>query len=392
MTKTGFSPQPSAKSPILPLTSVRIFAALYVVLLHCFYWTRGFDVTTWFGRFIRNGYTAVGFFFTLSGYILAHVYLDTDRPLNRRSFWTSRFARVYPLLFASLLLDVPRSLFVGIPHHSLPINLRGTVFGLITESMLLQSWSGLFRGLNAPSWSLSAEAFFYALFPLLAFRIWRHKAGKAILVFVLLWLAAMLVPTLATLRQPALFTEPAGGSLLQQAIELVPIFRIFEFLAGVALCAVQHSLVMRLAPTTRSRFGYAALTAAVLLFVIVIQFANRVPLLVMSDGFLIPIDGLAILGLTNLSGWLRMILSHKAFVTLGEASYAVYLLHLPLLFYFQYFLAMASAAEWIFYFSTVLGLSLASFFLLERPFRKAILAFAAVRPSITLNQEKVSPG
>jgi peptidoglycan/LPS O-acetylase OafA/YrhL len=388
----SLTPQPSTKPPILPLTSVRIFAALYVVLLHCTYWTGGYDVSTWFGRFVRNGYTAVGFFFTLSGYILAHVYLNTDRPFDRRSFWTSRFARAYPLLFASLLFDVPRNLFIGVPHHNAPANLVTTNVSLFTESLLLQSWSGIFRSLNAPSWSLSAEAFFYLLFPFLASWIWRHKAHRSLLAFIFLWLSAMLAPTLVTLWQPQLFTESTTGSLLQQSVELMPIFRLFEFFAGVALCSIQHSIVSKLALSARHHFGYVSVTAAVVLFSIVIQFANRIPMLVMSDGFLLPVYGFAILGLINLTGWLQTLLSHKTLVVLGEASYAVYLLHLPLLFYFQHFFPMQTATSWLLYLAAVLLLSVASLFLLERPARKAILARATIRPSLTLNQELVSTG
>ncbi len=172
----------------------------------------------------------------------------------------------------------------------------------------------------------------------------------------------------------------------------MPIFRIFEFLAGIALCAVQQSLICRLKPSAVKRFGYTALLASVLLFIFVIQFANHVPLLVMSDGFLLPVYGLAILGLVNLRGWLQTLLSHKILVTLGESSYAVYLLHAPLFSYFVHFHVMSTAASWALYLATVLSLSVASFFLLERPARKAILAFAAVRPPITLNQEMVSLG
>ena len=81
--------QPRISTPILPLTSVRFFAAFYVVLLHSVLWSNHVETSTWMGRFLRTGYTAVGFFFVLSGYILAYVYLDTDKPFNRRAFWTT---------------------------------------------------------------------------------------------------------------------------------------------------------------------------------------------------------------------------------------------------------------------------------------------------------------
>lgn len=377
------------KTPILPLTSVRIFAALYVVVLHCFLWSNHLYVTTWMGRFIRNGYTAVGFFFALSGFILAHVYLNTERPLNRRAFWTSRFARAYPLLFASLLLDVPRDFMIRMGLHG-PLNgLVRTCTALVGESLLLQSWLPIFTGLNAPSWSLSAEAFFYLLFPFTALWIWRRKGAASVGLFVVCWICAMTTPFVVTHLRPALFVE-VPTSVLQHNIEVMPIFRIFEFFAGISTCAFQQTLVARLTERQRSRFGWGALAVAGVLFYMVIQFSDRIPLLVMSDGLLLPVYGLTILGLVNVRGWLQRLLSQPPFVLLGEASYAVYLLHGPLFTYVAGVHAIDSPAMWIAYLGLVMTLSIMSFLWLERPARRKILAWAAIRPAVTLSQESVA--
>ena len=56
---------------IRPLTSLRFFAAMWVVLFH--YWPKldvGFTPTL-----VEKGYLGVELFFTLSGFILCHVYL-----------------------------------------------------------------------------------------------------------------------------------------------------------------------------------------------------------------------------------------------------------------------------------------------------------------------------
>ncbi len=366
---------PAPRAPILPLTSVRIFAALYVVLLHCFFWTQTLWTSNWLGRFIRNGYTAVGFFFTLSGFILAEVYLASGRTFDRRSFWTSRFARAYPLLFASLLLDFPRY-----------VRFRGLLHGLaslLSEALLLQSLSRHFRSLNAPSWSLSAEAFFYLLFPALAFVIWRFKRPKSLLLA--LWLCAMLIPFLVTLYHPDLFIEKPSSNL-QLSVELMPFFRIFEFLAGIALCALHHSVP----PATRTRIAWPCLISAAAFFFVAIQFANHIPLLVMSDGFLLPVYALTILGLVNVRGWLQQLLSRKSFVLLGESSYAVYLLHGPIFDYCTMLHPAKTTSFWASYPILVFGLSIASFLWLERPVRKLILARATIRPAITLQQESLA--
>jgi peptidoglycan/LPS O-acetylase OafA/YrhL len=326
----------------------------------------------------------------LSGFILAHVYLNTDRALDRRAFWTSRFARAYPLLFCSLLLDAPRDFMIRAALHG-PLNgLVRTGVALAGESLLLQSWLTIFQQINGPSWSLSAEAFFYLLFPFVAVWIWRVKRGLSAGLFLFFWICAMIVPFVVTMRRPGLFVE-VPTSVLQHNIEVMPIFRMFEFFAGIALCALQASTIAKLSPAQRSRVGLIALLMAVVLFCGVIQFSNSIPLLVMSDGVLLPVYGLTILGLMNVRGWLQQVFSHHLFVLLGEASYAVYLLHLPLFTYVARVHKIDSPVMWVIYFGLVMGLSIASFIWLERPVRRKILDWASVRPRVTLQQETVAP-
>jgi peptidoglycan/LPS O-acetylase OafA/YrhL len=74
-------------------------------------------------------------------------------------------ASFYPLHFLTLLLAVPFSLFAG----------KGIDAGqLVFAGGLMQAWilgGNVYFGMNAPSWSLSCEALFYAVFPFLAARL-----------------------------------------------------------------------------------------------------------------------------------------------------------------------------------------------------------------------------
>jgi Predicted acyltransferases len=382
--------QQRISTPILPLTSIRFFAAFYVVLLHSVLWSNHMETSTWAGRFLRTGYTAVGFFFVLSGYILAYVYLDTDRPFNRRAFWTSRFARIYPLLFVSLLLDAPNNFLSRLSTRGIGSAFLRSFAALLSECALLQSWDGHFRVINGPSWSLSAEAFFYFGFPFISFWIWRRKGFKALGLFLLFWGCALFTPLLVTMRDPRLFVE-VDSSRLQWAVELMPIFRIFEFLSGIALCSLQKELAEKLTSEKLHRLAHIFLVVACVLFAVAIEFANRIPLLVMSNGLLLPIEGLIILGLINIRGWFSSLLSHRYLVILGESSYAVYLLHSPIWTYFSRIHKIDTLPAWFFYVAVVIGASIASFFFIERPARKKILTLASIRPRILLKQEAATP-
>src|SRR3569832_1585964 len=83
-----------------PLTSMRFFAAMWVVLYH--YWPN-LDPHT--PALVSKGYLGVELFFVLSGFILCHVYLQGagEGRFKYGSFLWARLARVYPLHLATLL-------------------------------------------------------------------------------------------------------------------------------------------------------------------------------------------------------------------------------------------------------------------------------------------------
>ena len=117
-------------------------------------------------KLIHSGYFAVQVFFVLSGFVLARTYAHARwdrRSLGR--FFTARFARIYPVYFASLIVVSP---FI------IEMTKDGGVaaerrFGVLTDYLLvLQGWTAsLGVGWNTPAWSLSCEFFFYLCFPVL---------------------------------------------------------------------------------------------------------------------------------------------------------------------------------------------------------------------------------
>jgi peptidoglycan/LPS O-acetylase OafA/YrhL len=90
------------------------------------------------------------------------------------------------------------------------------------------------------------------------------------------------------------------------------------------------------------------------------EFANNIPLLVRSNGFLLPVFGLMILGLVNIHGSLSKLFSHKHLVTLGGASYAIYLLHMPLWLYFSRINPIDTLTVWALYMVIVLAAAISN--------------------------------
>jgi peptidoglycan/LPS O-acetylase OafA/YrhL len=101
----------------------------------------------------------VSFFFVLSGFILSHAYSELDVKHGLRSFFAARFSRLYPAhLFTALV-----AMFLFSPIGSAYDLIRSAVNLSMLQSMIpLLPWH---YSLNAVSWSISTEFFFYALFP-----------------------------------------------------------------------------------------------------------------------------------------------------------------------------------------------------------------------------------
>ena len=148
------------------LTSVRFFAALFVVLFHIHDDTP--LLTNLPTQFFLKGYLGVDIFFILSGFILTHVYLRQwqDRRFRYGQFMLNRFARVYPLHLVMTLAFV--ALYALSSRFGVLGNAQGMDWGALPFHLLaLHGWGFLgHHAWNFPSWSISSEFFAYLIFPL----------------------------------------------------------------------------------------------------------------------------------------------------------------------------------------------------------------------------------
>ncbi len=113
-------------------------------------------------------FQGVSFFFVLSGFILTIVYPTLPKH-QIKQFYLARFARIWPAHIAALIF------FLMLLHNKLPATISQLII-LITNITLIQGWIpdiDYYFSFNAPSWSISTEAFFYLCFPLLILR-WRQ--------------------------------------------------------------------------------------------------------------------------------------------------------------------------------------------------------------------------
>ncbi len=249
--------------------------------------------------------TLVDFFFVLSGFVLAHTYGTRIRSLRGYAdFLRKRFARVYPLHAATLALCV--GLYLVVRFAAVPMRDRSIIdmSALVPNLFLVQAWGFLDHpGLNEPAWSISAEAFVYLLFPLLMILAVRMRPVATIALAMLLAALIDAGRRMADLPPGEVATFDFG------MLRAVPMF-----LAGIAAQAFVESRPTKPLPWIAPH----ALFAAVLVLM-----ALQAPLAVID--LLYP--PLVVLIALAERGGRPTLLAAPGVVRLGEASFAIYMVH-----------------------------------------------------------------
>jgi peptidoglycan/LPS O-acetylase OafA/YrhL len=313
---------------IFALTGLRFFLAFWVVTYHLYGLTRGLPGLA--DKLAATGYLAVGFFFMLSGFVLAANYERTE-PWPTKSgvvFARARMARIYPVYLLGLVVAAPLQLLSS---HRLPLAAQIAGGGL--SLVLLQSWIPHFAlSWNGPGWSLSVEAFFYLLFPFIGYRLLRLTTKPAVLAGGLFWIASLIVPGIVVaLHVPALGTAvatmPAPDTDLANFVKFNPILRLPDFCIGILLARA----FQQLHGTSLMGRGYRLYAPAILLFGAWLYYADRFPYVLAHNSLLAPLNAAIILGLALGGSPLPQLLAWRPVVFLGGASYSLYILHVPII-------------------------------------------------------------
>src|SRR5437016_3929734 len=172
------------------LAGIRFLAALHVVLYHHRDDLFMAAVPGFARQVVNGGYVAVGLFFVLSGFILTYTYLgDQPDAIDFRPFWVARLARIYPVYLLSFVVGAPlyfRYSVATVTPLGDAIGMAAGALGTVLSMTL--AWSPatvrLVASWNLPAWSLSAEAFFYVLFPVIGLILIRRGTPALIALLV----------------------------------------------------------------------------------------------------------------------------------------------------------------------------------------------------------------
>lgn len=334
------------------LTSIRFFAAGIVLLFH---FGAGFlhriGMPSIVVQFFQNGYLGVSLFFVLSGFIISYAHqMDSFTPRTLANYGVSRIARIYPVYLLALSMALPL----------LPGSL--SPFGVASVLTMVQSWAPPEspRGFTwiMQAWTLSVEAFFYILFPLL-WSVVRKVSSKANIA-LMLGSAALIVGFGLSSVSPGVLTIPFIGD---HTPVWLPIFRMPEFLYGMSLCR----LLMDYPKLPAKLNNLISEVVVVVLMVLVLTLGTDVH----TKAIFTVLVGVLILIISNASGFLTRLLSNRVLLLLGGASYALYIIQGPM----RRICATIAPAPWDQFLNPIatIAVSVLIYIFYEQPIRKFVL-------------------
>jgi peptidoglycan/LPS O-acetylase OafA/YrhL len=309
------------------LNGLRFLAAMFVVVFHCAYKLENYErAPALVHKLVADGPAAVGFFFILSGFLLAtrHVRRSGLPTESAAEFYWARFIRLYPAYLVGFFLFLPFAIEKYLRHPTSG-DAEAGIFGAaaILYFLMLQAWTPLAQAWNGPSWSLSVEAFMYFIFPGVVGRLTRMNSVGTVLLSCMAWLT----PSVLTVF---FLNDAISEHTWRTYIGNNPLFWTPLFLIGI--CLAKFLPVWNdVADRNANLIGTGA-------FVMVILIATLAPAScteLLINGGMAPLLALVVISFTRSNGWLTRTIGGKVMNRLGQASYVIYIIQSPLWAYWQ---------------------------------------------------------
>jgi exopolysaccharide production protein ExoZ len=345
----------SSKKIINSIQFLRGFAALAVVIHHTGgYVKRYYEPHLLLGDFFSIGFAGVDLFFVISGFIIHFTSKNyLNNPAKLKDYLSKRFVRVYPIYWiVTTLLFTLGWLITNVLHKNVfSIGYPHTIIAYLQTYSLFP----LHFAINPVTWTLSYEIFFYVVFALLII------SKRLIIIPVLILFVSFY----------NIFIHQSGSELTYfnfifsgYNFEFVLGCLIFQFYEKVQLSKALSLILLTIAIGIIIYFGYEVSD---------VDSFQRVLTFGLPSGFIL----LALLNLEK-DG---IISFPKIFLMLGDASYALYLIHFPMMLLMNKIPQMLgykfTATQEINYsYLIIISIVITSFFVhkwIEKPIAKFIL-------------------
>ena len=337
------------------IDGLRAIAVMAVVLYHAEFVVGGANP-------LSGGYVGVDVFFVISGYLITSIILkDMDgRGFSFARFYERRARRILPALILVTVASFPFAWIYLVPHRFMDFADSALSALFFWSNFHFWQATGYFdlAGIEKPllhTWSLAVEEQFYFLFPPMLLLLRRFAPGRMMVAFSVLFAASLCA------------AQFASGKFPDAAFYLLPM-RGWELLAGAMLARLEQErgrgdLGPALA-ASMSALGLILVVGSCFLF----DADTRHPSVVT----LIPVAGTVLL--IRFAGGadpVTRMLASRPFVAVGLISYSLYLWHFPVLSFARYRNPETDAAEGLICIALAIALATATYFLVERPARRA---------------------
>ena len=311
---------------------------------------------------LAGGFTGVDIFFVISGYLIGgHIWTEMRAGVfSYRRFYQRRAKRILPAFYAVLVFMLGAGLLLLSPHDLELLGRSAVAATLSVSNILFWGTANYFAGSSERNpllmtWSLGVEEQFYLIVPLLMAMVARIRGRLASPVIAAMSLASFAFACVMASRHPM-----AGFYLLPS--------RAWELGGGVALALYETSL--RLKPTSRLWIEIGGITALGLMIAAIVAHGTEPAAF---PWIVLPAVVGAALSIAVPGSWVnRRLLSAPPLRFVGQISYSWYLWHWPLLSLMHVLyggaIPVARAAETV---ALSFALAVASYFLIEQPFRRS---------------------
>jgi len=269
---------------------------------------------------LRSAPTAVSFLYVLSGFVMSLVYYRPNQRFDVRNYWRARFVRIYPLYIISFLL---------VSLYYIDYIARIKAPKILVNIFVLQAWYPPYaQSFNYPSWSMTVEFFFYALFPFFTMWAYRQPTQKLIRVSLALWIGSQIIHYFLWM-----FYFPAW----ELFIVYFPLFHLNSFILGVVggIWFLREGQEREQKPIFNFLVFAGSLILVAALLIIGAVFPQFPHDLQPMAGLFSPIFTVAIVSLALDRSRLSLTLRHPWLVALGETAYASYILQVPVFWIYK---------------------------------------------------------
>ncbi len=324
---------------------------------------------------VPGGFLGVSTFFTLSGFLITSLLLAEhrrDHTISLRSFWARRLRRLLPASLVCIAAIAVAAIWLG--DSTQLVRLRGDGLSSVAD---VANWRFILTGdsygagFESPSpythfWSLAIEEQCYVLLPLLVAGVLLVARGSRRA------LAAVLGTLVAVSLAVSVYLETSGARTDRMYFGTE--VRSAELLVGALLAMWWMRRSDPLGPVARRRIDLAAPVAgaAVLASWVLVHVQDRA----LFRGGLFVYSGLTvliILGCMGGQGPLARVARWRPLVWVGTISYAVYLLHYPVLLWFGQHSPLAPGVRLLIALPPILLVAHVSLRWFEGPIRRGAL-------------------